>query len=981
MSLTPAGDTIYPKMVPRLIDEIKRDPELAGQVAYHRHIPARKAVTGRLDGGLPEKLARALSRSGINSLYLHQAQAVRAAREGKNVVVTTPTASGKTMCYNVPVIEKILSGEEGYALYLFPIKALGQDQLKVIRDLGLEADVKADIYDGDTPSHRRPIIRKNPPHILISNPDMLHYALLPYHEKWEDWFRNLKTVMLDELHTYKGVFGSHVGGVLRRLRRMARYYGSEPQFITSSATIANPSELAKTLTGLDFEVVSENGAPTGERNFIFMDPTASPYTLAAKLFVKSLYAGLKTIAFTKSRVITELMHTWTTSMAPEIKNRISNYRAGFLPEERRDIESKLFGGELDGVISTSALEVGVDIGGLDVCVLVGYPGTVVNTWQRGGRAGRGLDPSAVMMVAGRDALDQYFIRHPEDFFGRTVESAIADTSNPYILGDHLVCSAGELLLTPGEETFDLEKSGEVLREETRKGRLIERMDGSGWVSARKNPQRDVDIRAVGESYTIFSENGKSVIGTVSGERALTEIHPGAIYLHRAKQFFISSLDLEERNAYARPLRADYYTKALSEKQTEILEVLKSRPTANFLVRLGRLKVTEQITGFEKRKTATQERLSVHSLELPPRTFETVGLWWELDDFIPKRVKAEGLDYMGGIHASEHAAIALFPLFAMCDRDDVGGISYPMHPQAQKGAVFIYDGYPGGVGLAERAFEVIEELLGKTVDLIASCECETGCPSCIHSPRCGSGNVPLDKDAALLTLKMLLEPDAISQPPSPDEARREVKLETSSGRTSPDSYRVVVFDLETQRSAEEVGGWHNAHLMRVSCGVTWDSLDEKFDVYRENEIEKLVEKLKSADLVVGFNQIRFDYKVLSAYTPFDFSTLPSLDILAEIKRTLGHRLSLDQLAAATLNKSKSADGLQALEWWKRGEVEKIISYCTEDVEITRDIFLHGVREGYLCYEKKPHGLVKLPVDWDIGGIVEETKRRGCNRDPA
>jgi len=965
-------------MVPRLIDEIKRDPELAGQVAYHRHIPARPAVTKRLRGGLHHKLARALSRNGINSLYLHQAQAIQAAREGKNIVVITPTASGKTLCYNVPVIEKALSGERGRALYLFPVKALGQDQLKVIRDLGLEDDVKADIYDGDTPSHRRAKIRKRPPHILISNPDMLHYALLPYHDKWEEWFRNLETVVLDELHVYKGVFGSHVGGVLRRLRRVARRYGSEPRFIASSATIANPSGLARTLTGLDFEVVSENGAPCGERNFVFMDPKTSPYTLAARLFVRSLHHGLKTIAFTKSRVITELMYTWVTGMAPELKNRISNYRAGFLPEERRDIERKLFGGKLDGVISTSALEVGVDIGGLDVCLLVGYPGTVVNTWQRGGRAGRGLEPSAVIMVAGRDALDQYFIKHPEDFFGRTVESAVADTSNPYILGDHLVCAAAELPLTADESVFDLENSGEVLKEETRKGRLIEKVDGSGWVSSRKNPQRNVDIRAVGESYTIFSEDGKSVIGTVSGERALTEIHAGAIYLHRARQYFISSLELEERNAYARPVRADYYTRALSDKQTEILKVYKSRPTANFLVRLGKLKVTERITGFEKRKTATQERLSVHPLDLPPRTFETVGLWWELEDFIPGRVKSEGLDYMGGIHATEHAAIALFPLFVMCDRDDVGGISYPMHPQVEKGAVFIYDGYPGGVGLAERAFEVIDELLGKTLELIRSCECDAGCPSCIHSPKCGSGNVPLDKDAALLVLEMLLDPGAISRPSPPsDEGGREVVVETASKRAAPDSYRVVVFDLETQRSAQQVGGWHNAHLMRVSCGVTWDSVEQKFEVYLEDDVDKLVEKLRSADLVVGFNQIRFDYKVLSAYTSFDFSKLPSLDILVEINRILGHRLSLDQVSAATLGRPKSADGLQALEWWERGEMEKLVSYCTEDVEITRDIFMHGVREGYLCYDKKPHGRVKMPVDWDIAEMVEEIKksRRG------
>ncbi len=958
-------------MVPRLIDAIKNDPDLSGQVVYHRLISARKVATQSVSGGLPRPLAEALNRQGIKVLYTHQAQALESARGGKNIVITTPTASGKTMCYNVPVIEKILRGEEDYSLYLFPIKALGQDQLKVIRDLGLGKSVRAEIYDGDTPSHRRSKIRKEPPHILISNPDMLHLSMLAYHDKWEHWFRKLKTVVLDELHTYKGVFGSHVGGVMRRLRRVAAHYGSKPQFIASSATIANPGRLANMLTGLDFDVIDENGAPAGERHFVFMDPFASPYTLAAKLFVLSISHGLKTIAFTKSRVITELMHTWTIDMAPELKRRISNYRAGFLPKERREIEARLFSGELDGVISTSALEVGVDIGGLDVCVLVGYPGTVVNTWQRGGRAGRGLDPSGVILVAGRDALDQYFMRHPADFFDRSVENAVADASNTYILGDHLVCAAAEIPLDTDEEIFDLETAQKALSEETKNGRLIERASESGWISASRKPQRTVDIRSVGESYTIFDEDGQNIIGTVSGERALSETHPGAIYLHRGKQHLIKSLDLDERNAYARPTRASYYTKALSDKETEILEVLRSRPTANFVVRLGRLKVTEQITGFEKRKTSTREKLSVHALDLPPRTFETVGLWWEMDDFIPKRLKSRGLDYMGGIHATEHAAIALFPLFAMCDRDDVGGISYPLHPQVGKGAVFVYDGYPGGVGLTERAFEVIEELLEKTLELIRACECETGCPSCIHSPKCGSGNVPLDKLAAVMVLEMLLDPEAIAGQSRIKE--KPIKIAEKKPARDPDSYRMVVFDLETQRSAEEVGGWHNAHLMRVSVGVTWDSIDRKFDVYCEKDIDRLIEKLKQADLVVGFNQKRFDYRVLSAYTQIDLAALSSFDILAEIYNLLGFRLSLDQLASTTLGKPKIADGLQALQWWKEGKVEEIIEYCTADVEVTRDLFYYGIKHGFLCYEKRPHGKVKLPVDWKPAELIEQTKK--------
>ena len=935
------------------------------------HVPSREASTARLKDGFREEIRDALSGMNIRTLYSHQAAAIEAIRAGKNVVVTTPTASGKTMCYNLPVFERILEGEPGYSLYLYPIKALGQDQLKVIINFGLHEAVRAEIYDGDTKQYRRGKIRDDPPHILISNPDMIHLSILPNHAKWEKVFRNLRTVVVDELHTYKGVFGSHVAGVLRRLRRMAAHYGSDPQFVMSSATIANPGELARALTGLDFEVIGENGAPASERIFLFINPTASPYTVAAKLFTRSILAGFKTIAFTKARIITELLHTWTIQMAPELQKKISSYRAGFLPEERREIERKLFSGALDGVISTSALEVGVDIGGLDVCILVGYPGAIVTTWQRSGRVGRGDRPSLVALIAGRDALDQYFMRHPKDFFGRSVESAVADPGNRYILGDHLVCAAAELPLRRDDEIFDIATAGAILKEQEELGRLLQRADGAGWVSSSRNPQRDVDIRSIGENFTIFEEESLRVIGSVSGGRALSEIHEGAIYLHRARPFLIKKLDHERRDAFAHEVRVKYYTKALSEKETEILEELQRRPALNFLVRLGRLKVTERVTGYEKRHTSTQQRLSAHRLDLPPRTFETVGLWWEIEDFIADEVKHGGLDFMGGIHATEHAAIALFPLFATCDRNDVGGISYPMHPQVKKGAIFIYDGYPGGVGLSERAYEVIENLLKKTLELIETCDCEIGCPSCIHSPKCGSGNVPLDKQAAILILKLLLGVEKPEKESPPFSETAEIEIEEKAEEKER-AYRVVVFDLETQRSPDEVGGWGNTHLMKMAVGVTWDSIEEKFESFLEKDVQKLLNKLKSADLVVGFNLIRFDYGVLSAYTPLNLGELlPTFDILLDITKRLGHRLSLDQLVKTTLNKPKLADGVQSLEWFKEGKMDKIIEYCTSDVELTRDLFEFGLREKYLLFERRGVGAVRLPVDWNLPELVRKT----------
>lgn len=955
-------------MIDRFVEELLKEKEFKDQVVHRHLVPSRKAETGKVKEGFADEIRDALADMGIKSLYSHQARAIEAIRAGKNVVVTTPTASGKTMCYNLPVFERILKGNPGYSLYLFPIKTLGQDQLKVIKNFGLGEKARAEIYDGDTKQYRRGKIRDDPPQILISNPDMIHLSLLPNHAKWEKVYRDLRMVVVDELHTYKGVFGSHVAGVLRRLRRVAAHYGSAPQFVMSSATIANPGDLARALTGLEFEVIATNGAPASGRLFLFINPTASPYTLAAKLFVRSILAGFKTIAFTKARIITELLHTWTMQMAPELGKKISSYRAGFLPEERREIERKLFSGELAGVISTSALEVGVDIGGLDVCILVGYPGTIVTTWQRSGRVGRGDRESLVALIAGRDALDQYFMRHPDDFFGRSVESAVTDPKNRYILGDHLVCAAAELPLQNDDKIFDTTAASEILREQEGLGRLLRRADETGWVSSMRNPQRGVDIRSIGENYTIFEEDSLRVIGSVSGGRALSEVHEGAIYLHRAQPHLITKLDHERANAYAREVRVKYYTKALSDKETEILEVLQSRPTLNFLIRLGRLKVTEKITGYEKRHTSTQERLSTHPLDLPPRTFETVGLWWEIEDFVADEVKRRSLDFMGGIHATEHAAIALFPLFATCDRDDVGGISYPMHPQVKKGAIFIYDGYPGGVGLSERAYEVIEDLLKKTLELIETCECETGCPSCIHSPKCGSGNVPLDKQAAILILKLLLgleKPEMAPEISEPHEIEIKKKVEERERQ-----HRVVVFDLETQRSPDEVGGWNNTHLMRMAVGVTWDSIEQKFESFLEEDVQKLINKLKSADLVVGFNLIRFDYGVLSAYTAFNLKKLPTFDILLDIASRLGHRLSLDSIVKTTLKKPKLADGVQSLAWFKEGKMDKIIEYCISDVELTRDIFEFGLEKHYLLYERREVGDVRLPVDWNLPELVRK-----------
>jgi DEAD/DEAH box helicase domain-containing protein len=959
--------------ITEFIETLKEDDELGKLLSHLEIIPERDPKYREPASKLPKDLKNCLTGMGIKSLYTHQAEAVDKIEKGLNVVISTETASGKSLAYNIPVLKKILEDPKATAIYLFPLKALEQDQLKTLEEMleSLKIDKsKAAIYDGDTSQHKREKIRTNLPNILITNPDMIHLSILPFYKNWETFFKNLKYIVIDELHTYRGVFGSHIAQILKRFFRILDFYNCKPQVIACSATINNPQEFSEKLVGKPFEVVSENGAPRGRRHFVFMNSTSlSAYLVSSIIFRMAIKSGLKTIAFTKARKITELLHSWVIQADRKLETRISSYRAGFLPEERRDIEKRLFSGELDGVISTSALEMGVDIGELDVCILVGYPGTIINTWQRGGRVGRSIKDSAIFMVAQADALDQYFIRHPNDFFIRNYEAAVVDPENDDIKSAHLVCAAAEFPLRKDDQYFAGENTEKLLSVLENKGEILLAAKGGEYFSNRKRPQRFVNIREAGESFTIFEAGTKNVIGSVSGSRAFGECHDGAIYLHRAKQYIVRKLDLDKKNIYAEACEVKYYTQAKSDKDTEVLAVWQSKPVNNFIIRLGRVKVTTQVTGYEKRKIFGQDLLSHHPLDLPKTTFETVGFWVEIDDFIKDHVTGEGLDFMGGIHAMEHAAISMFPLHALCDRDDVGGISYPMHPQIGKSAVFIYDGYPGGVGLAKRGYEVIENLLSATYNLIKECECEDGCPSCIHSPKCGSGNKPLDKRSALIVLGGMLGKIPIARKKGADP---EIALPVealpgiASGLEKPKK-RIIIFDIETQRSAGEVGGWENSHLMRVACIVAHDSLDEKYKIFYENNITEFLDLVKKADLVVGFNSEHFDFNVLRGYTDFNFSKVKSFDIMKEVAKRLGYRLGLDHLAKHTLNKGKTADGLQSLEWFKNGELDKVVSYCKDDVELTKELFEFGLKNQYLLFERKDGNVVRIPLEWDLDKI--------------
>ena len=959
----------------RYIEALKADPDFGEAFVYHRHLPATPPVYGN-QLKFHDDIVSTMRRLSLDRLYSHQVEAINHLRQGSNVIVATPTASGKSLIYNLIVLEEALKNRDAKALYIFPLKALAQDQVKTLRPWleGIEQEkISAEIYDGDTSPYRRKKIRTEPPNILVTNPDMLHRGILAHHQSWEEVLRNLSFVILDEVHTYRGIFGSHVNQVIRRLKRLCRYYGAHPRFILLSATVNNPQAFGESLIEEKLEVVRSAGAPKAGQHFVFLNPTASPNFSAAKLFVHCVRQGFRTIAFTQSRQVTELIHVWVSRLAPKLRKKISSYRAGFMPVERREIEQRLASGKLLGVVSTSALEMGIDIGYLDICLLVGYPGTIIDTWQRGGRVGRSGRESMVILIAKPDALDQYFMKHPDDFFERSYEAAVLDPHNPYVIEAHLPCAAAEMPLTLNDEKFWSKNLPLHLEKLEGEGALHRTAEGEpAWYATKRRPQLQVNIRSAGESFTILEKETGQPIGTVDGIRAFKECHPGAVYLHRARQYLVDDLRLAKRDIFAHRSKVQYFTRVRTEKETEIIRITRSLPRGQFLVREGELKVTEVVTGYEKRALPGQALMGVFPLDLPPQIFETVGLWVEIEAALKRFVEDRGLDFMGGIHAIEHAAISMFPLFALCDRNDIGGICYPYHPQVGKSAIFIYDGHPGGVGLAQHGFEIILELLEKTMRQIKTCECDEGCPSCVHSPKCGSGNKPLDKEAALLILEGLLGHIPLSQVFGKTEEVGPMPfiVEETAAAEEEKEPRVVFFDLETQKLAQEVGGWQNIHLMRVSVAVVYDSLENRFLVYDEDQIEALLEHLEKADLIVGFNIKRFDYTVLSAYTSKDLKRLPTFDILEDVFKRLGFRLSLGHLAAETLNQEKTADGLQAVEWFRQGDFEKLIDYCRQDVVVTRNLFQYGLENSHLVFrQKQENRRMRLFVDWKLEEMID------------
>jgi DEAD/DEAH box helicase domain-containing protein len=733
-------------------------------LVHVRELPARPVEPEPFPPDLPPVLVERLRLLGVTGLYPHQRVALGLLHAHRNAIVATGTASGKTLVYNLAFAAEALADPRSTALYLFPTKALARDQLRAVRELRLP-QLKAAVFDGDTPRQDRPMIRRNA-NLVMSNPDMLHASILPDHARWGDFLLRLSLVVVDEAHVCRGVFGSHVAHVLRRLRRLVAHYGGDPRFLLASATVGNPEELAERLVGLPFEPVTDDTSPTGARTFALWNPPVideetgarrSALTDASMLIARLAEEGVRSIGFARSRRAAELLAEFARRELPgELRDRVKSYRAGYLAEERRELERRLANDELLAVASTSALELGIDIGSLDAAILVGYPGTRASMWQQAGRAGRRESGSLAVLVAQDDPLDQYLVTHPADLFDRQAEAAVIDPSNPFVLEPHLACAAREHPLAdeelatfwPGSEAAveRLEERGELAR---RRGMLHHR--------GRTSPHRRVDIRsASGHLFAIVIEETGELLGTVDEGRAFQQVHPGAVYLHQGEQFEVRDLDLDARVALVTRSDPDFYTQSRDTTDIDVARALEETVTDGGVpMAYGIVRVTNQVVAFARKLVATGEILDVVPLELPPQTLETRAVWWAIPQAAIDRAAVAPSDLPGAAHAAEHAAIGLLPLVATCDRWDVGGVSTAYHPDTGSCAIFVYDGYPGGAGIAERGFRAAPRWLAATLETVRGCPCPHGCPSCVQSPKCGNGNEPLDKGGAVALLSAML----------------------------------------------------------------------------------------------------------------------------------------------------------------------------------------------------------------------------------
>jgi len=738
------------------------------QIVHIQYLHPVDAVFGKLEKPLNPSIQSRLDEMGITSLYSHQATAVNEARKGNNVMVSTSSASGKTVCYNIPVLEAVLDDRYSRALYLFPTKALAQDQLRNLTELacpGILPAAELATFDGDTLQSERGFIKKKA-RIVLSNPDMLHIGILPNHKSWSLFFSSLKYVVIDEAHTYRGIFGSHVANIIRRLRRICKIYGSNPQFILCSATIGNPGEHAEKLAGLPFVLADRDGSPHGNKSFIFWNPPIidkeratrqSSNSEATLLFTELVKQRIRTLVFARSRKLTELIYVYSRDhLSPDLADLIKPYRAGYLAEDRRKIEKDLFSGKLLGAVATNALELGIDIGDLEATIMTGYPGSISSTWQQAGRSGRSAGGSLSVLIGADNPLDQYFMNYPDSFFGKSYENALINWENVNVLKPHLLCAAWEKPLTEDDREYFGDCFYEML-EDLQGEEKMRRLKQSWHISPRvPHPAQEINIRSASQdNYAVLDvTRGYQILETVSDSNAFFQLHDGAVYLHQGDTYFVNKLDIAKKIALVEPTSVPYFTQAKDVTDVSVIKTYQKVFHGSAEVCFGQVDVTTTVLGFRKKKQMTEEVIGDEVLDLPPMRFITDALWFDVPQKVIEKVIDDKLDFPGGLHAAEHASIALLPLFALCDRNDIGGVSTPFHQDTGKATVFIYDAYPGGIGIAQKGFEIVEELWKTAYRAIHECPCLQGCPSCVQSPKCGNNNEPLDKKAALVILKGL-----------------------------------------------------------------------------------------------------------------------------------------------------------------------------------------------------------------------------------
>ncbi len=742
--------------VETFLDRIANHEFFADQIMHVEMIPARPAVYGEVPGGLHPAVQAALHKQGISRLYSHQAEAIANIREGNNVVIVTGTASGKTLCYNIPIVETLAEDGAATALCIYPTKALAQDQLRGLGQFSMSdqgVEFLAGTYDGDTPQNLRRRLRDGA-NIILTNPDMLHQGILPQHARWNRFFTHLQYVIVDEVHAYRGVFGSHLANVLRRLGRICRHYGSAPQFVCSSATIANPREHAERITGQPMELIGNDGSPRGPKRFVLWNPppleTAargkpehwrvggdrkSPLWEGVYLLTALVEEGIQTIVFVRTRLAAELIFKNTRDRLRPKSRRLSEavhaYRGGYLPEQRREIERKLVSKEIMGVASTNALELGIDIGSLDACVLVGYPGTVASLWQQAGRAGRGLEESVVFLVGQNMPMDQYLMTHSDYMFAQSPEQAVVDADNPHIAIGHIRCATHELPLAD-EEAELFGPYAEVVLELLEEEQLVKHLERHWYWASSEYPAAAVNLRNIaGPVYTIQEESeGEQVIGTIDEISALGQLHDHAVYIHGAETYFVNQLDLEQKIAHVEKCDLDYYTQSVQTSQLRIDETEQHQEWRGGLAGFGDVTVTTSIPMFKKVRFHSRDSLGFEELELPPQTLETVAMWFAPPEELAERMLKQKMIMGEALIGIANVMVEVAPLFVMCDPQDIGTVVEASC--LKRDALFLHDRYPGGMGYARRCLDCIEELMAAVHTVISECGCEDGCPSCVGS---------------------------------------------------------------------------------------------------------------------------------------------------------------------------------------------------------------------------------------------------------